>query len=499
MNFVSPAFVLFFFGIMVVLWALRRAPLWRSGALVLGNLFFYAYAGVYFLPLLLSSVFLNWGAGRALAQAGTERRRQVILGLAVVVNLSLLAFFKYYEFFLLQIEGLFAVWQVPLRMPLALADLAFPVGISFYTFQGIAYCVEQYRDASAAPQPFVRVLAFLSFFPTVLAGPLLRPGQFFPQWQVFAGEQPPAVVSPGTPVPCAWGTVADDAVQRGFALILSGLFKKVVLASYLSEFVVRDAFQGPEGFSSWGLLMAVYGYTVQIYCDFSGYSDMAIGIALLLGFSLPQNFAAPYLAGNLQEFWRRWHITLSSWLRDYLYIPLGGNKRGNKHVNLMLTMILGGLWHGAHMRFIVWGALHGAGLVVVHGFHALCSRWRGGASLLVPEPLLVLARAGSWLLTCHFVALAWIFFRAEDMARAMSIIQGIAVWGKAGEGFALLAVPAIVCGIAMQAFGPRLYTAFVRMQTRLPLVAQALILGVVLALIFRLGPDGVLPFIYFQF
>ncbi len=479
MNFVTGEFLLFFAAVLLLVFITQKKPKLVQSILVCAALFFYAYAGAYFLPILLFSAVINWITGCYLAKK--EKHAKLVLGIGVSLNLLLLAFFKYSEFFILQIEDLFKLLGLNISLPIV--DILFPIGISFYTFQGISYCVESFRQKNA--ESFLNVLAYLSFFPTILAGPILRPKQFFDQWNNTGQKQEEVSFTDRTP--------------EAFALIMSGLFKKVVIASYLSENLVRDIFQIPEGYSSPALLAAVYGYTVQIYCDFSGYSDMAMGIALLIGFQLPQNFAAPYLALNLQDFWRRWHITLSTWLRDYLYIPLGGNRKGNKHVNLLLTMVLGGLWHGAHLRFIVWGAMHGIGLVAVHSFQAY-TKQAGITEFMEQHPLLKkLWQVFAWFLCLHFVALAWVFFRAEDMPRAIGIIKGIALWNQSGQGFALWSLVAIFAGLSLQKFGTFFFQYFVNLQKKLSPVLQGMLLGIILAIIFLLGPDGVLPFIYFQF
>lgn len=478
MNFVTPEFAAFFLLVLTVLTLLRGLPRGQQAALLIFNLVFYGFAGPAFLPLLLAVACINWGAVRLLAGLNAPAARRTVVGLAVLLNLSLLAFFKYYEFFFTSLESL-AAGILPGDFLLAMNDLVFPVGISFYTFQGIAYTVDRFRQPGRPPESLFRVLLFVSFFPTVMAGPIMRADEFLPQ--LDAPEADP------------------HALEEGFSLILSGLFKKVVLASYLSEQVVRGVFQTPEAYSSWAVLVGVYGYSLQIFCDFSGYTDLARGVARLMGYRLPENFNAPYLAMNLQDFWRRWHMSLSRWLRDYLYISLGGNRRGNRSVNLLLTMALGGLWHGAHVRFLVWGILHGLGLAVVHGFHQIKPRLLAGFS---PATLRLLTPLGSllaWLLTFHFVTLLWIFFRADDMDRALEILHRLFVFGQPGEGFALLALVAILAGFAVQIGGKALFRAFTTFQIWLPWPAQAVVLAFLTGMILKLGPDGVLPFIYFQF
>lgn len=480
MNFVTPEFVIFF----LVVLALARLSV-RGGefgpVLLAANLLFYATAGAIFIPLLLAVGVLNWGAVRLMHAFGSEQRptlRRLWIWLAVAGNVSLLAFFKYFEFFLVSLESLFGGLGF-LSGATNMLELAFPVGLSFYTFQGLAYAVDQYRNPQQPPENLYRVLLFVSFFPTIMAGPILRPHQFLPQFDTLRLPD-------------------NNDVAEGCTLIVSGLFKKVVLASYLSEQVVRDVFQTPEMFSSWAVLAAVYGYTLQIWCDFSGYSDMATGFARLLGFRLPDNFRSPYLALNLQDFWRRWHITLSSWLRDYLYIPLGGSRKGNRTLNLIITMFLGGLWHGSHLRFLIWGLMHGLGLAVVHWVHTWKAGWTERATQFWNKQRWLTVPL-AWLATFHFVTLLWIFFRAEDMPRALEIIRRLLEFGQPGDGFPVLAIAAVLCGLLLQVVGSRIADFFTRLQLHLPWLVQALLLAVVCGAILRMGPDGVLPFIYFQF
>ena len=481
MNFVTLEFASFLLFVLVAGWLLRDRDEAYRAFLLLCNLFFYAVAGIAFVPLLLAVAVLNWGAAHLLARFRDRSRvRKTLIVADVAAHGCLLAFFKYYEFLVLGLESLaslggFGMGLVAHALPGT--DMLFPVGLSFYTFQGLSYAVDHYRNPDEPPRAFLDVLLFVSFFPTIMAGPILRARQFLPQ----LGHR----------------TWESRDVQEGFALILSGLFKKVVIASYLSEHIVRGVFESPEFYSSWAVLAAVYAYSIQIFCDFSGYSDMAVGVGRLMGFRLPENFRSPYLALNVQDFWRRWHITLSLWLRDYLYIPLGGSRRGNRYLNLIITMALGGLWHGSHLRFLIWGVMHGVGLAVVHAFHQLKPRlWPGPVENTV---LRWCGMAAAWLLTFHFVSLLWIFFRAEDMERSLEILRRLLFFGQPGEGFPLLVVPAVAAGLLVQLYGARLFRGFVDMQDRLPWAAQAVVLALLGGFILRMGPDGVMPFIYFQF
>ncbi|MDR2669698.1 MAG: MBOAT family protein [Desulfovibrio sp.] len=484
MNFITVPFVVFFLGVLCGCRLLRDRPALFRIFLPAAGLIFYAAGGVYALPLLPLEAAVAWGAGlltgkgSPLALSAAGRRRAAGIGIALC--LSPLALLKYYEFFLSCLHGL-GLRRLALLMPADIADWALPAGLSFYSFQAVAYIVDRYRNPEESPAPFTDLLSYLAFFPTVLAGPIMRPGDFLTQ----------AARAPAREVDAAGST----------ALILSGLFKKVVLASFLSEYAVRDVFALPEAYSSGTVLLATYAYAVQIYCDFSGYTDLATGIAGFMGFTLPRNFDAPYLSCNIREFWRRWHITLSSWLRDYLYIPLGGNRKGPaRHcVNLLLTMALGGLWHGAHLRFVVWGLLHGAALVLLLLWRKVrpVAENAGGGRATSGNP--ALGRLCARLATFHFVCAAWVFFRAEDMPTALSMLERIILWNEPGDALPFTVPLAVAAGLFIQWAGPSIHAAFLRLQDALCRPLQALLAAFLAGLILRMGPDGVFPFIYFSF
>lgn len=468
MNFVTLEFAAFFAVVLLGTWLVPKGKPYAW--FLLGcNLLFYASAGLAFLPLLFVVAIINYATAKGMSH---YPRRRMIISISIALQIGLLTFYKYYEILAIQL-GLWTNLQLPL------GDLLFPVGLSFYVFQGLSYSIDAYRNSDAKPQPLLEVLLFVSFFPTLLAGPILRQSQFFPQLGLR--------------------DISHTDIQEGFALIISGLFKKVVLASYLSEHIVRDVYQDPELYASTTVIIAVYAYSIQIFCDFSGYTDLALGVGRLMGYKLPQNFNAPYLATNLQDFWRRWHITLSLWLRDYLYIPLGGNKQGSVYLNLIITMGLGGLWHGSHLRFFIWGILHGLGLCLTHLWKQIPLQATQASSFLGLHGLQSLVRLLGWVFTFNFVALAWIFFRAEDLERCQLILQRCFNWSYTGEGFPILVIPAIVCGIIIQWLGPKLFKGFIALQQELPLICQALLIALLAGFILKMGPDGVMPFIYFQF
>lgn len=498
MNFVTASFFLFFLGVLAFSAFLRRGTLPYSLALLTANFVFYAFAGLAFIPLLLFVAFCNWAS--AFFCYKYEEKKKWIIATSVSIQISILAFYKYYEFFLINIEKLLhfvSGASISLASFLPQSEILLPVGLSFYIFQGLSYSIDLYREKEREPENYFHVLLFISFFPTIMAGPIMRSADFFQQLRnENIRENTVEKTSPR-------GLVEEDVLE-GLTYILSGLFKKVVLASYLSEHIVRDVFLAPEYYSSGTILIACYAYAMQIYCDFSGYTDLALGAGRLMGYKLPQNFNAPYLATSLQDFWRRWHISLSTWLRDYLYIPLGGSKRGNRSVNLLLTMVIGGLWHGSHIVFLVWGFMHGVGLGINHAwkqfitsrYFSFLNKEKQEKSALFWAKIYSFA---SWFLTFHFVVFLWIFFRADSTETAFSIIQRMVSCTDQGQGFPFLVLVAIFITMLSQMIGKTLFSHFVQLQKKLYIPAQILLFALLAALIMKMGPDGVLPFIYFQF
>jgi D-alanyl-lipoteichoic acid acyltransferase DltB (MBOAT superfamily) len=338
----------------------------------------------------------------------------------------------------------------------------------------ISYVVDAYRG-EFEPTTLEKFAVYLSFFPHLVAGPIVRPSELIPQ-----------IEKPRNP--------RRVDTSRAFYLIATGLFKKVVIANYLASSIVDQVFAAPGQHSSLEILIAVYAYAVQIYADFSGYTDIAIGIALLLGFSFPQNFDSPYAAVSVQDFWRRWHMTLSRWLRDYVYIPLGGNRKGTvlTYRNLMLTMLIGGLWHGAAWTFVVWGGLHGVALAG--------ERWWHDRTPARARPVARWPRWRARILTFHFVCFAWIFFRSDSFGSAWDMIDGLFTgWGEPSPLVTSGVLLAITVGIGSQYLPARLPRVVMARFSRLPVLAQATVLALALMLTSVLGPEGVAPFIYFQF
>jgi alginate O-acetyltransferase complex protein AlgI len=462
--FPSLQFAFFFPVVLVLSWALMPYPRAWKPFILAASYVFYAAASVGYAVLLGAITLANQLGAVLIARAPTERARTGVMAGVVAADLAVLGLFKYYGFFAEEIER--SLDAVGLGMPLPLLELALPIGLSFITFQAISYVVDV-RRGLLPPASTIDFALYLSFFPHIVAGPIVRAREFIPQ-----------LATPRDP--------RNVAVGAAVVLIALGLVKKVAIADFLAREIVDDVFAVPQAYAAPDVALAAYAYAAQIYCDFSGYTDIAIGVALLLGFVFPQNFDSPYRATSFSDFWRRWHITLSRFLRDFLYIPLGGNRGGRWRTarNLMITMVLGGLWHGAAWGFVLWGALHGSCLVVEHQLR--------GRGLRVPAGL-------RWAIVFHVVVLGWILFRAEDLGPAADFVGQLFVSGPA-----TLWTPAIVLAVAavivFQLLPPAPLERVRLRAARLPAVALGTGLAGVIALVGATVPGGsVPPFIYFQF
>lgn len=402
MLFTSWAFVPFFAGVLL---ALRVAPsrTARQWVLLVASCIFYAHWEPWYLLLLATPSLIDYVCAIRIEDAGGARVRKRWLVFSLVSNLGLLAYFKYADFFVQSVSGLLGVRAERL-------DVLLPVGISFFTFKTLSYTIDVYRREIPAERGLWRYAMFVTYFPELVAGPIVRASVFLPQM--------------GRSLRPSWKRAAVGA-----QLVLLGLTKKLVVADRLAV-LVDAVFAAPHAYDGFTVACAVVAYSLQIYCDFSGYSDMAIGISRIIGFDLPENFNLPYLSTSIAEFWRRWHITLSTWLRDYLYIPLGGNRRGplRTQVNLILTMLLGGLWHGAAWTFVFWGLLHGVGLAVHRAWAARVPAGSGRARTVA-----------AWAATYAFVCMGWVFFRAPDFGSAFVILGKLV--GVGGEGIRFFYLP----------------------------------------------------------
>jgi len=464
MLFPTVLFAVFFPIVLMISWLLMpRQQLWKP-FIIVASYIFYAAANWRFCLLLGGITLGNQLFAVLIHRAQTEPARKWLTGIAVTLDLSVLAVFKYYAFFVQDIDDVLD--SLRLGIPLPLLTIALPVGVSFFTFQAISYVVDVKRR-EVEPASTIDVAVYLSFFPHLVAGPIVRAKEFLPQLQ-----------EPRDPKKVAAGS--------GIALIALGLVKKIVIADYLARAVVDPVFAVPQAYGGPDVWLAAYAYTAQIYCDFSGYTDMAIGLALLLGYVFPQNFRSPYRALGFRDFWRRWHMTLSRFLRDFLYIPLGGNRKGKvrTYINLFLTMVLGGLWHGAAWTFVLWGAFHGVGLSAEHALGARVKR--------VPVWL-------RWFITFHLVVFGWILFRSQSLGLAGQFISRLFVSGPA----TLWSVPvvlAILVVIGLQLLPSKGVEGF---QARIERI-QPVILGTGLAVVIAfvgatVSSHGVAPFIYFRF
>ncbi len=440
----------------------------RRYVLLVSSYVFYATWNPKYALLILASTVIDYLAAKGIHGAESARRRRLFLTLSVVTNLGLLGVFKYYNFFSHSL-ALALSFQLPLH------ELLLPVGISFYTFQSMSYTIDVYRGRSDLARDFVDFALYVSFFPQLVAGPIIRAVDFLPQL---------AATSRRTP----------EQIRLGLKLFMLGLFKKIVIADNLALLVDR-VHQTPTEFSGGDLWISAYAFAFQIYFDFSGYSDMAIGLARLLGLEFPVNFRRPYCAVNSSDFWRRWHISLSSWLKDYLYVSLGGNRKGVVRTlrNLMLTMVLGGLWHGANWTFIAWGLLHGSFLIVHRLFKGLATtrpKLRQVAETRWMIPVWV-------LLTFHGWVISMVLFRAVSIDVAFGMLSRMFV---PGDDVAITAGGTLVLCAALYAtqVGEELFGLFDRFD-RWPLLIRVAILAVAIWAMILLTPDTAEPFLYFQF
>jgi len=415
MVFTSWTFAAFLAAVLILI-ALGRTTAQRQSIILASSIVFYGWAKPVYLLVLATPSVIDYVCALAIEDSTDTHVRRRWLAASIVSNLALLAYFKYTNFFIENVAALLG--EVPIRL-----DIVLPVGISFYTFKTMSYTIDVYRRELVACRSYWRYAMFVTYFPELVAGPIVRASVFLPQL--------------GRTLTPSW-----ERAWIGGQAILLGLSKKLLVADRLAPF--SDAvFAAPDAYGSLAAITAVLCYALQIYCDFSGYSDIAIGTSKVIGFDLPENFNMPYLATSVTEFWRRWHITFSQWLRDYLYIPLGGNRRGRLRtdVNLMLTMLIGGLWHGASWNFVIWGALHGVAL-------AINKLWRR-TGVELPAVL-------AWAITLAFVCVAWVFFRAPDLHTALAILRKAALIDRGGIAWTYaplwIVLPFVIaahaCGVA---------------------------------------------------
>lgn len=488
--FTEASFWLFFTVLLLGYSFVYQKHFLRTVYLLLFSFFFYYKSSGLFFVLLIFATICDYTTGILIPISSKKWVRRLLVGISVSINLGVLSYFKYAYFYTSSVNSLLgthfevvnylSLWANNIfSSHLDTSTIILPVGISFYTFQTISYTVDIYREKLKPVRNILDFGFYVSFFPQLVAGPIVRAAEFIPQiynkfslsWQEF---------------------------NHAYFLILNGLIKKMLISDFISINFVDRVFDNPLSYSGFENLMATYGYALQIYCDFSGYTDIAIGVALLLGFRLPINFNSPYKAINITDFWHRWHISLSSWLRDYLYIPLGGNRKGKgrSYINLMITMLLGGLWHGANIRFIIWGGIHGVSLA----FHKLWVQVFP-ASKIKPSAW---KRVLAGFITFQIVCFSWIFFRSSSIERAMEMLNQIFnrfglesvlsmissqlnIYGLIAIGFAIHWLP-----ISLK---ESYRGVFIKSSLALKITATLIIVLIIL----QVKASEIQPFIYFRF
>lgn len=468
MLFTQLEFLIFFAIVAVAVWCCRRVAS-RNAWLLVASYYFYAYWDWRFCGLLALSTAIDYTAARFIAAAKTPARMRWGLAVSLASNLGMLGFFKYCNFF---IDSMREVFE-PMGWNVQTLPILLPVGISFFTFQTLSYTIDVYRGKLKPTQSVLDFALYVAFFPQLVAGPIVRASELLPQLQTAP----------------RW---SRRRCYGGAQQLLRGAIKKVLLADRMGE-MADVVFAGPDLYSGITVWIAVIAYAGQIYCDFSGYSDMAIGAAKIMGYRFPVNFRHPYLAQSMAEFWHRWHITLSRWLRDYLYIPLGGSRRGSlrTYANLGITMVLGGLWHGAAWTFVLWGAWHGAALAL--------ERWWGHLAIhSARRPLRIGGiRILRWALTMAVVAVGWILFRSPDLSVAATILHAMVTLASGIEWYPPLALIAIGCLVVEHAA----WRTRLRRAMRLPWDAwySPIATTVLIWALLVYAPRGFRPFVYFQF
>jgi alginate O-acetyltransferase complex protein AlgI len=468
MIFSSLDFFVFFAIVLVFLAVVKSNPI-KKGFLLLASYFFYAYWDWRFVFLMFAMSLANYFFGKRIEATEVQQQRRFWLVTSVVFNLAVLGVFKYFNFFIDSANALLT--GLDFRFPYL--NILLPIGISFITFEVMSYTIDIYRRENKSTKNFFDLALLVAFFPHLIAGPILKPKEFLPQLEKAILIRVPNLI-------------------LGSQIFLVGLVKKVLVADRLALFI-EPVFRTPAAYDSMTVWLAVFAYALQIYCDFSGYSDMAIGSAKMMGFDIPANFNFPYISKNITEFWRRWHISLSSWLRDYLYISLGGNRKGEirTYINLMLVMLLGGLWHGASWNFVVWGGLHGVALAIHRAFNGrIKNRVKNRVSSFITGI--------SWLATFIFVCTAWVFFRSPDFGTSWTIIQKMYLLTST-SGVNWIATALI---IALPIFFLADWAAAnLRKGKQFNLVGlRGLFVVIFVAMgVFFLAPENPAPFIYFQF
>lgn len=416
MLFNSIDFAIFFPMIFILYWIVAGNLKYRNILLLVASYFFYGWWDWRFLFLIIISSFVDFYVGKRLGAEKISKKRKRLLYISLSINLGFLLFFKYFNFFIDSFKDAFLLFGKEIEV--STLNIILPVGISFYTFQTLSYTIDVYKRKLAPTNRWLPFFSFVAFFPQLVAGPIERASHLLPQFSKTYRFK-------------------YDQVKSGLQLVLWGLFKKMVIADRLA-LVVNQVYNNTGDYQGLDFMVATLFFTFQIYCDFSGYSDIAIGLAKSMGFDLMKNFDSPYFSKSITEFWRRWHISLSTWFRDYVYIPLGGNKNGaaRTYINLFLVFVISGLWHGAAMTFVIWGAIHGAIIVLEKATHSLRAMVYNGLGM---DKNIFSNRILFGMFTFAIVVLTWVFFRANSLSEAFYIISNIFDFGS-GSGLGNLGV-----------------------------------------------------------
>ena len=487
--FTAPAFWIFFLLVLAGYSLIYKKLFIRHFYLLLVSLFFYYKSGGLFLFLLVLVTIIDYTCGILIFRSGKKLSKKFFILISILSNLGILAYFKYTGFIVDSVNQVlgtdFQVFDFLasfsntfLGTGFNISNIILPVGISFFTFQSLSYTIDVYRGRLEPVRNIADFGFYVSFFPQLVAGPIVRASEFIPQlYREFS--------------------LSKREFSHALFLVSKGLIKKIIISDFIAVNFVDRVFDLPAVYSGFENLMAVYGYGLQIYCDFSGYTDIAIGLALILGFRLPVNFNSPYKAADISDFWKRWHISLSRWLKDYLYIPLGGNRKGKIRtgINLMLTMLLGGLWHGASLRFVIWGGLHGIGLVLSRIWDSLTGgRMKNNR----------FGRALAIFITFNFVSFCWIFFRARDMDTVRLMLTQIS--GSFSPGSYLTVLPAyasvfllMITGYTIHFLPEKVKESYRGLFIKMPLVLQLAAVILVAVLLYSMRTTDIMPFIYFRF
>lgn len=474
MLFTSGSYLIFLAIVFLLYWPFASKRLVRVLLLLAASYYFYALWNPKFVALLLLISTVDFLTARAISATEKQKLRELLLGISVLSDVGVLVLFKYYNFFSASFADLLNRFGRP-SAPAFLTHLALPLGLSFITFRSLSYVVDVYRRSTKATNNYPEYLTFVAFFPAVIAGPLVRARELMPQLG-------------------ARTTLTSEDGGRAIFLIMLGLTKKIAIADFLANNLVDRVFDQPQLYSAVETLAAIYGYALQIYCDFSGYTDIAIGSALLLGFKLPVNFNSPYRAHSLIEFWRRWHITLSEWLRDYVYMSIGGlrKRRFNLYRNLVITMLVAGLWHGAAWTFVLWGGLHGLGLAANHWWEA--RRRKRKRSVRTQWWV----RAACVFATFHFMCLGWVLFRAGSLHQTWQVLRRVGTLNLATGNLALPVLTVLLLGYLSHWLPRPVFDRISQGWNWLPSPAQAVvILGVAFGLYYVSSTN--VQFIYGNF